>query len=251
MSGPVFICFSREHDAPYARRLATHLVASGLPILYDTQPVTDSWWSAYTRSQLDGCSAVILVMTPAAQRDGWVAREIEHARRLGRPVLPLLLDGRPWPGVAEHEDVTGGGLPGSDFARRLRAATGGVPAAVEAPDSGFAVPVRGGVTGTAVGIEVGGGAFLPLIEAGTVVPCASTQLFTTADDGQPVLRVRVYHGDRPTVADNRSLGVYELLLEPAPAGTPQIGVTLRVEHTGVFRLTAVQADGREVPVRLL
>ncbi|GAA1407994.1 Hsp70 family protein [Catellatospora coxensis] len=250
MSGPVFISFSREHDAPYARRLAAHLVASGLSILYDTQPVTDSWWSTYTRSQLDSCSAVIVVMTPAAQRDGWVAREVEHARRLGRPVLPLLLEGLPWPTMSEQEDVTGGGLPGATFVQRLQAATGGAPAVVEAPGNWFAVPVRGGVTGTAVGIEVGGGAFLPLIAAGTVVPCASTQLFTTADDGQPVLKVRVYHGDSPTVAGNRSLGVYELQLEPAPAGVPQIGVTLRVEHDGAFRLTAVQADGREVSVRL-
>lgn len=247
MSGPVFISFSREHDAPYVRRLAAHLVPAGLPILYDTQSMSDGWWSTYTRSQLDGCSAVIVVMTPAAQRDGWVAREVDHARRLGRPVLPLLLDGAPWPALAGYEDVTGGGLPGPDFIRRLQDVTGGVPAA--AASSGFAVPIRGGATATAVGIEVGGGVFVPLIEGGTAVPCARTELFTTADGGQPAIKVRVYHGDSPAVAGNRSLGVYELLLAPAPAGVPQIRVTFAVAETGEFRLSAAGADGREVTVR--
>ncbi|GAB4055652.1 hypothetical protein GCM10028775_51190 [Catellatospora paridis] len=57
MSGPVFISFSREHDVSYVRRLAADLIASGLSIVYDTQPMTDGWWSTYTRSQLAGCSA--------------------------------------------------------------------------------------------------------------------------------------------------------------------------------------------------
>ncbi|GIF97606.1 hypothetical protein Cci01nite_27000 [Catellatospora citrea] len=245
----MFISFSREHDVSYVRRLAADLIASGLSIVYDTQPMTDGWWTTYTRSQLAGCAAVVVVMTPAAQHDGWVAREIDHARRLGRPVLPLLLDGAAWPAAVDYQDVTGGAMPGPEFVRRLQFVLGVVVADAVTPGGGFAVPVRGGALASAVGIEVGGGVFLPLIERGTAVPCARTELFTTADDGQRVVKVRVHHGDGPTVAGNRALGVYDLLLDPAPAGVPQLRVTFQVDETGVFRLTAVDAAGREVSVR--
>ncbi|WP_186315697.1 toll/interleukin-1 receptor domain-containing protein [Catellatospora sichuanensis] len=255
MSGPVFISFSREHDAAYVGRLAAHLVAGGLSMRYDTQPMTDGWWSTYTRAQLDGSSAVVVVMTPAASHDGWVAREIDHARLLGRPIVPLLLAGEPFPALSgyAHEDVTGGRLPGPELVRRLHRALGNVPpqAAEPTASSAFTVPIRGGATGLTVGIEVRGAMFMPLIERGQAVPCARTEVFTTADDDQPVIQVRVFQGQSPAVAANESLGAYELLLEPAPAGVPQIGVRFEVTESGAFRLTAAHADGREVPVRLL
>ncbi|MEU8075226.1 Hsp70 family protein [Catellatospora citrea] len=251
MGGPVFICFSREHDVRYVRRLAAHLVADGLSIVYDTQPMTEDWWSTYTRAQLDGCSAVIVVMTPAASHDGWVAREVDQARLLGRPIVALLLAGDPFPALSRepYADVTGGAMPGRDVLLRLHTALGSLPPpAAPTASSRFTVPLRGGATAQPVGIEVRGGTFLPLIERGTAVPCARTEVFTTADDAQPVIRVRVFHGDSPQAAGNSSLGGYELQLERAPAGTPQVRVTFRVDVGGVFQLSAVDAGGREVRI---
>ncbi|WP_155371413.1 toll/interleukin-1 receptor domain-containing protein [Catellatospora vulcania] len=249
MSGPVFISFSRERDAAYAQRLAAHLIAAGLPTVYDTQPMSDGWWSTYTRAQLDGCSAVIAVMTPAAEHDGWVARELDHARRLGRPVLAVLAAGTPWLEATECDDVTGGGPPGADLLRRLHVAAGIVAPPAASVGSGHTVPLRGGAIASAVGIEVRGGVFVPLLDAGTRVPCTRTEWFTTADDGQPAIQVHVFHGTGTAVAEARSLGSYELVLDRAPAGVPQIGVTFQVDELGEFRLTAAHADGREVTVR--
>ncbi|MDI1461248.1 TIR domain-containing protein [Catellatospora sp. KI3] len=185
MSGRVFLCFSRQHDAAYASRLAAHLAGTGLLPVYDTQPMSDTWWSTYTQAQIDSCDAVVVVMTPESGQDGWVAREIEHARLGGKPIVPLLLRGRPFRdlGAHGHEDVTSGGMPGPDLVRRLGAHPG--PGVVPEPSaSGIHVPVVKAGLATAIGIEVRGGAFFPLIKPGTAVPCRHSETFTTAEDGQ-------------------------------------------------------------------
>jgi hypothetical protein len=241
MSGQILISFSREHDAGYAARLAGHLAAAGVATRYDAQPMSEQWWETYTRAQVDGCTAVIVVMTPEAQRSGWVGREIERARLQGKPIVGLLLRGESFLDGVEFEHVSGGGMPGPGFADRF----------VER-EAERRVPVQGGALGLAVGLETKGGVFTPLIYRGTAVPCQRTEVFTTADDNQEVIEVRVFQGDGDRVVADQRLGNYEVrLLDRAPRGVPAIHVTFQVDTTGTFRLTAKDAEGRDVPVAKL
>ncbi len=286
MSGPVFISFSREHDAAYVTRLAGHLAAAGVYTVHDGQQMSDSRWDFYTRQQVSSCAAVLLVMTPEANGSPWVARELSRANELGKPVVALLLRGAPFKGVTDFATVTEDAMPGPDLATRLREATGmpaepgrlddpvrprepGSPDKSARPDEpgrpdgrtrrdepvrpevAAWVPLRGGALAHAVGIEVRGGLFIPVLENGSRVPCARAEVFTTAEDGQPVIKVTVYQGAAAMVAENQLIGAYELLLSPAPRGVPAISVTFQVDERGRFALLARDADGRDVPVVLL
>ncbi|NUT33373.1 MAG: Hsp70 family protein [Hamadaea sp.] len=112
------------------------------------------------------------------------------------------------------------------------------------------VPLRGGTIATAVGIETRGGVLTPLVPAGTAVPAARTEVFTTADDGQPTIKISVFAGSGSRVADATSLGRFELILPGyAQRGIPQIAVTFAVDASGGFQLTAVDGDGRELAIR--
>jgi molecular chaperone DnaK (HSP70) len=109
------------------------------------------------------------------------------------------------------------------------------------------VPLTGGSTASAVGIETRGGVLTPLIRAGTKVPNQRTEIFTTADDGQLSIKVSVFHGSGTHTVDAHLLGRYELMLnENSLRGVPQIHVTFEVDAGGVFRIAARDSDGREV-----
>jgi molecular chaperone DnaK (HSP70) len=110
------------------------------------------------------------------------------------------------------------------------------------------VPLQSGVTAAAVGIETRGGVFTPLIQPGTTVPCAVTEVFTTADDYQPSIKIRVFQGNSSAVADNHKLGDYELLITAAPRGVPQISITFDVDVYGRFGLFARTGGGGDVQV---
>jgi len=213
----VFISFSREHDTGYVSRLAAHLAAAGIASRYDSHPMDENWWETYTRAQIDSCSAVVAVMSPQAQGSGWVTRELDYARSLGKPIFPI------------DPEVS----PGRDLIEQLR------PKAERAGD-GPLVPLHGGKTAGAVCIETRGGVFTPLIDRGSAVPAQRTETFTTADDNQPSIKIRVL------ASNGEPLGDYELLLRPAPRGVPMIHVTFRVEATGAFRLLAKDESGAAV-----
>jgi len=225
MTASVFISFGPEHDPAHCSRLAAHLAAAGIAARYDTRSTAGSWetnWSeADIKAQIAACTAVILVTSPQAQRSGLVARELEHARSLGKPILAL----------------EPGEMPGPDFLELLR------PAPAEPSDLGPILPVYQGKMGTAVGIETRGGVFTPLLFDGAAVPAEVTETFTTAEDNQPSIKLRVMAGN------GQLLGGYELLLDPAQRGVPLIYITFRVEQTGAFRLLARDAKGNAVPVR--
>jgi hypothetical protein len=249
MSGQVLISFSCADDAGYVARLAGHLAAAGVGARYDTQPMSEQWWETYARAQVDACMALIVVMTPEARQSGWVAREIDRARELGKPVVGLLLRGESFLDGVDYEDVRGGGMAGPGFAQRFRQAE---PESEAPYETGTRVPVQGGALGLAVGLETSGGVFTPLIYRGTAVPCQRTEVFTTADDYQPVIQVRVFRGDGGRVVAEQRLGHYEVrLLDRLPRGVPAIHVTFQVDSTGTFRLTAKDAAGQDVPVAKL
>jgi molecular chaperone DnaK (HSP70) len=114
------------------------------------------------------------------------------------------------------------------------------------------VPVQGGAIALAVGLETSGGVFTPLLQRGTATPCARTEVFTTAEDNQEAIQVRVFQGEGPRVVDGQRLGSYEVRpLDRAPRGVLLIHVTFQVDAGGTFRLTAKDDAGNDVPIAKL
>jgi molecular chaperone DnaK (HSP70) len=112
------------------------------------------------------------------------------------------------------------------------------------------VPVDGGKTATDLGIETKGGTFTPLVRRGSALPATHTEIFTTADDNQPTIKVDVFHGTSDRVAEAQLVGRYELRVpKPEPRGVPQISVVFRIDVSGGFLLTATDAaSGASVTV---
>jgi molecular chaperone DnaK (HSP70) len=115
------------------------------------------------------------------------------------------------------------------------------------------VPVEGGKTATDLGIETKGGTFTPLIDRGTAVPATHKEIFTTAEDDQPTIKIYVYRGVSDRIADGQRVGGYELTVpNPGPRGAPQLSVTFDIDASGAFRLTATDSTtGAPVTVSTL
>ncbi|MFM1814044.1 MAG: chaperone Hsp70 in biosynthesis/cell division [Pseudomonadota bacterium] len=95
------------------------------------------------------------------------------------------------------------------------------------------------VTPLSLGIETLGGVFTRLIERNTTIPTKKSQVFSTADDGQTAVTIKVYQGEREMAADNKSLGVFNLEgIPPAPRGMPQIEVTFDIDANGIVNVSA-------------
>ena len=103
------------------------------------------------------------------------------------------------------------------------------------------------VTPLSLGIETVGGVFAPLITRNTVVPCKKSQVFSTAEDGQTHVNVRVFQGEREMVAGNKLLGEFTLVgIPPAPRGTPKIEVTFEIDANSIVHVSARdKATGKE------
>lgn len=103
------------------------------------------------------------------------------------------------------------------------------------------------VTPLSLGIETLGGVFTKLIEKNTTIPVKKEQVFSTAEDNQSSVTIRVYQGERAMAADNKSLGQFDLTgIAPAPRGTPQILVSFDIDASGIVKVSAKdQATGKE------
>jgi WD40 repeat protein len=114
----------------------------GLKAWYDEEIVTGDRWVSVIRDQITACSAMIAVMTPAAEESVWVDREIALAEKLERPIYPLLLEGNVFFRLAnmQYESVVGGRLPSDGFAAALR-----VTVAVDAVASTEVTAARPGI----------------------------------------------------------------------------------------------------------
>ena len=108
------------------------------------------------------------------------------------------------------------------------------------------------VTPLSLGIETHGGAFTRLIERNTTVPTRRKQIFTTAEDDQDHVFMRIFQGDREMAVDNRLLGTLELTeVRRAPRGVPRIEVCLDIDANGILQVSARDLDtGREQSVRI-
>ncbi len=108
------------------------------------------------------------------------------------------------------------------------------------------------VTPLSLGIETLGGVFTRLIERNTTIPTKKSQVFSTAEDGQNAVTIRVSQGEREMAADNKLLGQFDLVgIPPAPRGVPQIEVTFDIDANGIVHVSAKdKATSKEQSIRI-
>lgn len=108
------------------------------------------------------------------------------------------------------------------------------------------------VTPLSLGIETLGGVFTRLIDRNTTIPTKKSQTFSTAEDGQNAVTIRVSQGEREMAADNKLLGQFDLVgIPPAPRGVPQIEVTFDIDANGIVHVSAKdKATGKEQSIRI-
>jgi len=108
------------------------------------------------------------------------------------------------------------------------------------------------VTPLSLGIETLGGVFTRMIDRNTTIPTKKSQVYSTADDGQQAVTIRVFQGEREMAADNKLLGQFDLVgIPPAPRGVPQIEVTFDIDANGLVNVSAKdKGTGKEQQIRI-
>jgi molecular chaperone DnaK len=108
------------------------------------------------------------------------------------------------------------------------------------------------VTPLSLGIETLGGVFTRIIDRNTTIPTKKSQVFSTAEDNQNAVTIRVFQGEREMAADNKMLGQFDLMgIPPSPRGMPQIEVTFDIDANGIVNVSAKdKATGKEQQIRI-
>ena len=127
-----------------------------------------------------------------------------------------------------------------------------VQGAILNKESGVGNIVLLDVTPLNLGLETLGNAMTNLIEANTTIPCKKTQTFTTAQDNQTAITVRVLQGNRPLASQNKQIGIFNLEgLMPAPKGVPQLEISFDIDANGLLTVTAKdKATSKEQSIRI-
>ena len=108
------------------------------------------------------------------------------------------------------------------------------------------------VTPLSLGIETLGGVFTRIIDRNTTIPTKKSQVFSTAEDNQNAVTIRVFQGEREMAADNKMLGNFDLMgIPPAPRGVPQVEVAFDIDANGIVNVSAKdKATGKEQQIRI-
>merc|ERR1712072_587651 len=108
------------------------------------------------------------------------------------------------------------------------------------------------VTPLTIGLETLGGVFTKLIEKNTTIPTNKSQIFSTADDNQSAVTIRVFQGERQIATDNKLLSQFDLVgIPPAPKGSPQIEVTFDIDANGIVNVSAKdKSTGKEQQIKI-
>ena len=108
------------------------------------------------------------------------------------------------------------------------------------------------VTPLSLGIETLGGVMTKLIERNTTIPARKSETFSTAEDNQTAVTIRVFQGEREMAANNKLLGQFDLVgISPAPGGVPQIEVTFDIDANGIVNVSAKdKATGKQQTIRI-
>jgi molecular chaperone DnaK len=109
------------------------------------------------------------------------------------------------------------------------------------------------VTPLSLGVETAGGVFTKIIEKNSTIPCKKAQVFSTAQDNQPIVSVHVLQGEREMAADNKTLARFELVgIPPAPRGVPQIEVSFDIDANGIVHVSAKDlGTGKQQSIRIV
>jgi Protein of unknown function (DUF3105)/TIR domain len=162
VTGYAFISFERDEALAYTDGLARYLGDAGVPVWYDRAIGDEQRW-AEVMARLQGCAAVVVVMTPGVEQSAWVRGEIDAAIQLGKPILPLLLGGAPLAilNPRPYEAVLTGAMPSAGAVAQLRSWLAPPPfaAPMTAPMAAqMAAPVAAPASGPRIGLIVGIGA---------------------------------------------------------------------------------------------
>jgi len=193
---------------------------------------------------------------------------VDHLiERCRRPVQQALKDAKMQPSEIDEVVLVGGSTRIPKVQQVVREMFGKEPHKGVNPDEVVAVgaAIQGGVlagdvkdvllldvTPLTLGIETLGQVMTPLVERNTTIPTERKQIFSTADDNQMAVTVKVYQGERPMAPDNRLLGEFNLEgIPPAPRGVPQIEVKFDIDANGILNVSAKDlGTGKEQTVRI-
>jgi hypothetical protein len=224
----IFVSYARE-DRQYVDELTAALTAAGVGVWVDHAIGYGDRWADVVRDRIDGCAAMVVVMSPAAERSDWVAREIARAEQAGRRIYPLLLEGSTFfrLGNLHYEDVRGRKVPTKTFLGSLLLIAGEMADAATAPDSQRSEPAFLRTQIIAPHSQEATAMDLRDTLGGLGVPCAASIFTTSADvNGQELVKIASWaealilvpgpygrYGDRIA-----AMAAYEFIAETAREG---------------------------------